>query len=183
MGDTFIISGLREKRSSVAGRIVELRREAEQLEADLFHIDAVLRLYEVEPADIPTKGRVPVRSTYFGRNEITRRIYEVLRVEGSVAAVEIAVQARRDKGIDPANRKLRANFAQRFLTSLHDLRKAGTVERIGGGKGVRWRLAEGSSRHERRTHESLSLAHTAPSSGVCPQQAVRTCVPPVRNPM
>ena len=54
-GDTFIISGLREKRSSVAGRIVELRREAKRLEADLFHIDAVLRLYDVEPADIPTK--------------------------------------------------------------------------------------------------------------------------------
>jgi hypothetical protein len=31
MGDTFIIFGLREKRSSVAGRIIELRREAEQL--------------------------------------------------------------------------------------------------------------------------------------------------------
>lgn len=143
MGDTFIISGLREKRSSVAGRIVDLRREAEHLEADLFHIDAVLRLYEVEPADIPTKGRVPVRSAYFGRNEITRRIYEALRVQGSVSAVEIAAQAMRDKGLDPvADRKVRTSFAQRFLTSLHDLRKAGKVERIGNGKGVQWRLVE-----------------------------------------
>ncbi|MEO9191615.1 MAG: hypothetical protein ABI224_16660 [Acetobacteraceae bacterium] len=141
MGDTFIISGLREKRSSVAGRIVELRREAEGLEADLFHIDAVLRLYEVEPADIPTKGRVPKRSAYFGRNEITRRIYDVLRTQGAVCAAEIADQTMRDKGLDPvANRKLRASFAQRCLTSLHDLTKAGTVERIGAGKGVRWRL-------------------------------------------
>lgn len=143
MGDTFVISGLREKRSSVAGRIVELRREAEHLEADLFHIDAVLRLYEVEPADIPTKGRVPIRSAYFGRNEITRRIYDALRAQGSVSAVDIATQAMRDKGLDPtADRKVRTSFAQRFLTSLHDLRKAGKVERMGGGKGVRWRLAE-----------------------------------------
>lgn len=143
MGDTFIISGLREKRSSVAGRIVELRREAEHLEADLFHIDAVLRLYEVEPADIPTKGRVPIRSAYFGRNEITRRIYDALRVQGSVSAVDVAAQAMRDKGLDPAaDRKVRTSFAQRFLTSLHDLRKAGKVERMGGGKGVRWRLSE-----------------------------------------
>ncbi len=143
MGDTFIISGLREKRSSVAGRIVELRREAEQLQADLFHIDAVLRLYEVEPADISTKGRVPIRSAYFGRNEISRRIYDALRVQGSVSAVDIATQAMRDKGLDPAaDRKIRTSFAQRFLTSLHDLRKAGKVERMGGGKGVRWRLAD-----------------------------------------
>ncbi len=143
MGDTFIISGLREKRSSVAGRIVELRREGEHLEADLFHIDAVLRLYEVEPADIPTKGRVPVRSAYFGRNEITRRIYEALRVQGSVSAVDIAAQAMRDKGLDPdADQKIRTSFAQRFLTSLHDLRKAGKVERIGNGKGVRWKRVE-----------------------------------------
>lgn len=152
MGDTFIISGLREKRSAIAGKIIELRREADQLEADLFHIDAVLRLYDVEPADIPAKGRVPKRSAYFGRNEITRRIYDALRTDGSVCAVAIAAQAMRDKGLDPdANPKQRTSFAQRFLTSLHDLRKNGTVERIGEGKGVRWRLAAdrgGVDKHE-----------------------------------
>jgi hypothetical protein len=143
MGDTFIISGLREKRSSVAGRVIELRREAEQLQTDLFHIDAVLRLYEVEPADIPTKGRVPVRSAYFARNEITRRIYDALRTQETVCAVDIAAQAMRDKGLDPdADRKVRTSFAQRFLTSLHDLRKAGKVECVGAGKGVLWRLVE-----------------------------------------
>jgi len=146
MGDTFIISGLREKRSGFAGRIVELRRQAEQLEADLFHIDAVLRLYEVEPTDIRTKGRVPVRSGYFGRNEITRRIYDALRADGSISAVEMAVQAMREKGMDPeTNRKVRTSFAQRFLTSLHDLRKTGRVESVGAGKGVRWRLLNGEA--------------------------------------
>lgn len=39
--NTFIISGLKEKRSAVAGRIVDLRREADKLQADLVHIDAV----------------------------------------------------------------------------------------------------------------------------------------------
>lgn len=142
MADTFIISGLREKRSAVAGQIIELRRELDRLQADLFHVDAVLRLYGVEPSEIPTKGRVPVRSAYFGRNEITRRIYDALRERGTVKAVEIAMQAMRDKGLDPkADKKLRVHFAQRFLTSLHDLRKIGTVERVGEGKGVCWRLS------------------------------------------
>ena len=103
----------------------------------------MLRLYEVDPADIPTKGRVPVRSAYFARNEITRRIYDALRTQADVSAVEIAAQAMRDKGLDPdSDRKVRTSFAQRFLTSLHDLRKAGKVECIGTGKGVRWRLVE-----------------------------------------
>jgi hypothetical protein len=142
MADTFIISGLREKRSAVAGQIVELRRQLDRLQADLFHVDAVLRLYGVEPSEIPTKGRVPVRSGYFGRNEITRRIYDALRAQGAVKAVDIAVQAMRDKGLDPkADKKLRVHFAQRILTSLHDLRKIGTVERVGGGKGVSWKLS------------------------------------------
>ena len=143
VGDTFIISGLRDKRSSIAGRIVDLRREADKLEADLFHVDAVLRLFDVEPADIPTKGRVPVRSGYFGRNEISRRVADGLRTLGTVSAVELACQAMRDKQLDPeADSKLRTSFAQRFLTSLHDMKKVGTVERIGGGRGVRWRLSE-----------------------------------------
>jgi len=143
MGDTFIVSGLREKRSAVAGQIVELRRQLDRLQADLFHIDAVLRLYGVEPSEIPTKGRVPIRSAYFGRNEITRRIYDALRERGTVKAVDIAMQAMRDKGLDPkADKKVRIHFAQRILTSLHDLRRIGTVARIGEGKGVCWKLSE-----------------------------------------
>jgi len=62
MGDSFLISGLREKRSEMAGRIVDLRRELDRLQADLVHVDAVCRLYGLEPSEIPTKGRMPVRS-------------------------------------------------------------------------------------------------------------------------
>jgi hypothetical protein len=142
MNNTFVISGLREKRSAVAGEIIELRAKLDRLQADLFHIDAVLRLYDVEPSEIPTKGRVPVRSAYFGRNEITRRIRDMLREKGSITAVEVAAQAMRDKGLDPeADKNLRVNFSQRILTSLHDLRKAGEVIKIGSDQGVRWRLA------------------------------------------
>jgi hypothetical protein len=84
---------------------------------------------------------VPVRSAYFGRNELTRRIRDMLREKGSITAVEVAAQAMRDKGLDPdADKKLRVNFSQRILTSLHDLRKAGEVIKSGDGRGVRWRL-------------------------------------------
>ncbi len=139
MGDTFLISGLREKRSAVAGRIVDLRREADRLQADLVHIDGVLRLYGLEPAEIPTKGRMPVRSAYFGRNEISRRCRDLIREKGTIRADDVSVQAMKDKGMDPeADRKTRSGFTRRILVSLHDLRKAGMIENIGEGRGVRW---------------------------------------------
>jgi hypothetical protein len=58
--NTFVISGLRDKRAAVAGRIVNLRREMDKLQADLLQLDAVLKLYGLEPAEIPNKGRIPV---------------------------------------------------------------------------------------------------------------------------
>ena len=147
MGDTFTpaensyaVNALRELRSAMAGRAVDLRRELDRLHADLVHVDAVLRLYGLEPAEIPTKGRMPVRSTYFGRNELSRRCRDALREKGSIRADDVTVLAMRDKGLDPENRKLRADFTRRILVSLHDLMKAGTVQKVGHGRGVRWNI-------------------------------------------
>ncbi len=143
MGETFIISGLREKRSSVAGRIVDLKREIDRLQADLFHIDAVLKIYGLGPDELPTKGRMPKRSTYFGRAELSTRCYEALRENGTISAEDVAIKAikaMRDKGLDPdADRKIKADFTKRILVTLHDLKKAGKIDKIGDGRGVQWR--------------------------------------------
>lgn len=141
MGDTFLISGLREKRSAVAGQIIDLRRQVERLNADLFHIDAVLKMCGQEPSEIPTKGRMPKRSTYFGRSEISRRCYDMLREkDGIIRADDVTVRAMTEKGLSPeSDRKLRADFTRRILVTLHDMRKAGVVEKIGHGRSVRWR--------------------------------------------
>src|SRR5580704_7354874 len=143
--NAFTISGLRELRSAIAGRLVDLRREQDRLQASLVHVDGVLRLYGLEPAEIPTKGRMPVRSAYFGRNELSRRCRDMLREKGSIRADDVTVQAMRNKGLDPENRKLLADFTRRILVSLHDLMKAGTAHKIGHGRGVRWKLIEAGS--------------------------------------
>jgi hypothetical protein len=139
-GNTFVISGLQAKRSEMAGRMIDLRRELDKLQADLVHVDAVLRLYGLIPEEIPTKGRMPVRSAYFARNEISRRCRDALREKCSIRADDVTVRAMRDKGLDPENRKLRADFTRRILVSLHDFDKAGTVKKVGHGRGVRWTL-------------------------------------------
>lgn len=137
-----VISGLKQKRSAVAGRMVDLRRELDRLQGDLAALDSVLRLYDVEPSEIPTKGRMPVRSAYFGRNEITRRCRDLMRERGTIRAEDVTIQAMRDKGLDPENRKLRRDFTRRILVSLHDLRKAEIVAKNGHGRGVTWALKD-----------------------------------------
>lgn len=143
--NTFAVSALRDTRSAIAGRMIDLRREMDKLQADLVHVDAVLRLYGQEPAEIPTKGRVPKRSTYFGRNEISRRCRDMLREKGSIRADEVTVRAMREKGLDPENRRLRADLTRRILVSIHDLSKARTAQKVGHGRGVRWSALAGDS--------------------------------------
>lgn len=137
-----VISGLKSKRSEVADRMVDLERELDRLQGDLAALDSVLRLYDVDPAEIPTKGPMPVRSAYFGRNEITRRCRDLLREKGTIRAEDVTIQPMRDKGLDPENRKPRRDFTRRIFVSLHDLKKAGAVQKFGHGRGVTWRLAE-----------------------------------------
>jgi hypothetical protein len=140
--NSYAVHALKELRSAMSGRAADLRRELDRLQADLVHVDGVLRLYGVEPAEIPTKGRMPVRSAYFGRNEISRRCRDLLREKGSIRADEVTVQAMRDKGLDPENRKLRADLTRRILVSLHDLTKGGHVQKVGHGRGVHWQLLD-----------------------------------------
>jgi hypothetical protein len=60
----------------------------------------------------------------------------------------VTVQAMREKGLDPENRKLRADLTRRILVTLHDLMKAGTIEKVGHGRGVRWRPTEATPMDE-----------------------------------
>jgi len=142
-GNTFLISGLKAKRSAMAGRIVDLRRELYRLEADLVHVDAVLRLYGLEGSELPSKGHVSIRSAYFARNELSRRCRDLLRERGTISADDVTVSAMLDKGLDPeTERRLRTDFTRRILVTLHDLKKIGQVQQVGRGKGTRWTLPD-----------------------------------------
>ena len=45
------------------------------------------------------------------------------------------------KGIPEDNRHVRRDFVNRFHNMLHHMRRRGQTEKIGNGKGVRWKLA------------------------------------------
>ena len=99
----------------------------------------VLRLYGEEIETIPMKWRIGKLSPYFGHAEMSRRCRDAIRERGTVKADDIAVQAIKDKGLNPdKDRKLRSDFIRRILVSLHDLRptrlkKSGMGEAWSGG--------------------------------------------------
>jgi hypothetical protein len=69
-------------------------------------------------------------------------LYDAMRISGSVASVEIAAAAMRDKGLDPENDPVtRTDFGRRVTLQMNDLCRKGKVEKIGRGPGMRRKLA------------------------------------------
>jgi hypothetical protein len=90
---------------------------------------------------------MPKRSTYFGRNEISRLCYDQLRENWNVSAADLVVRAMMEKGLDPqADRKLRVDFTKRRLVSFHDLVKNGIGRKVGAGNGVRLGVGRSAGR-------------------------------------
>jgi DNA polymerase III delta subunit len=108
----------------------------------------VLRLFQPDrdPEAIKPR-RVYVRRTrYFARNELSRLILGALRDANGklVATDEIVSQALAAKGFDAADAIMRGAVRGQALAILRAYRKRGTVEQIGLGRGVRWKLANGA---------------------------------------
>src|SRR6266446_7000666 len=143
MADPHIISALREKRALVAGLIEKLERKLEQHRADLTHIDGVLRLFQPDrdPEAIKPKRVYAKRTRYFARNELARLCMDALRKEpGLITTDDIAGQVIAAKGFETTDSTLRASIRDQLLTVLRAARKRGTVEQMGLGRGVRWKV-------------------------------------------
>jgi hypothetical protein len=137
-----LVKTLLRKRRDVEFRIGEIEREAEAMRADLMHLDAVIRIFapDIEPAALPPRLRHPRRLEYFSHGEITRRILDMLRVGGTVATIDVAKKAMEDKELSFEDRRLRTEFCRRITMQLNHMRRERKVERIGEGRGSRWRL-------------------------------------------
>jgi hypothetical protein len=145
MADPHIISALREKRALVAGLIEKLERKLEQHRADLTHIDGVLRLFQPDrdPGDIKPKRTYARRTRYFARNELSRLCMDALRAaDGALMTTdEIAGRVIEAKAFDAADAALRKAIGEQALALMRSFRNRGTVEQVGLGRGVRWKLA------------------------------------------
>jgi hypothetical protein len=135
------VAALSRKRGEIAGIIAELEKTLAAHRADLVHIDNALRLMNspIPGEAIPARKPRPRNAGYFTHGELSRRIYDALREREIVSAADLADIALADKGIEDA--RVRATFVARFLVRLDQMALRDTIERIGSGNGVRWRLA------------------------------------------
>jgi hypothetical protein len=146
MTDPHVISALREKRARVSAIVTRLERQLDQQRADLSHIDGVLRLFapDADPELIRPKRTYTRRTRYFAKGELARLCREAFRDAESdtLATDDIAGRVIGAKRLDAADSILRSAIRDQILTTLRALRKRGTVEQMGLGRGVRWKLAK-----------------------------------------
>jgi hypothetical protein len=77
----------------------------------------------------------------FAPGEKARRIREALRDAAlPISADDIVGPLMAEKGLDPADRKLRGKLIQAILNALGNMKARGDLQKIGQGFGVRWRL-------------------------------------------
>ncbi|WP_428491809.1 hypothetical protein [Rhodopila sp.] len=142
MSNSFVISGLVEKRAELSGLITDLEERTHQARADMAHIDAALKLFDPDsvPQNIRPKAPAAARSGFFANGEISRRCREaVRRANGDpISAEDIVRWTMSEKGLDPEDAKIRYNMIKRFLGALHRLQMSGAIGKIGHGLGARW---------------------------------------------
>src|ERR1700730_9641791 len=139
-GHTVTANAIVAKRADILFEIGELEKRIEQLRTELVHLDAVLRMFrpDFKAEGLAVRHRRPTKSPYFAHGELTKRIYDAMRVNGTVASIEIAAAAMRDKRLDPDTDPVtRTDFVRRVTLQLNDLVRKGRVEKIGRGRAMR----------------------------------------------
>lgn len=140
LGNRYALGALRDRRASLAGEIVSLKKKLAWAEGQLVHLDATLRLFDPGYQD----GDVPPRKTYkrlkfFRQGELSRLILDTLRTAGKpVGAADVVTAVLAALGHEEAARPA---LAPRVRTNLQYLEKQrGVVVKNGSGRSARWSL-------------------------------------------
>jgi hypothetical protein len=143
MSNEITMSALIAKRGEILFEIGEAENRIERLQAELAHLDAVLRMFRpnFKAEGLPVRHRRPTKSPYFRHGELTQRIFDALRERGEISSADVAAVAMRDKGLDPEHDPAtRTDLVRRVGLQLNDMARKGKVERMGKGRALRWRL-------------------------------------------
>jgi len=139
---TFTLTELFDKRSELAGLILQAEKQARELRDDLAHVEATIRI--LRPGiDLPkiVPKRVEYRPRYFKRGTLARLITEYMRdhAGAEVAVANILPLAIGDRTLNAAERQ---RIAVGVYEALRRMERKRLVTRAGEGwKGARWRLA------------------------------------------
>lgn len=139
---TYTVSALRDKRARIAGEIEAAERKIAKDWETLASLDGTLRLFhpEADPNHIMSI-RPKWRGVYFRNGERTRLCLEALRdAGGPVKQSGIAEYVMLAKGMDLADKSLRALIANIIGMALFRLAHQGKVRKILDAPDIWWEL-------------------------------------------
>ncbi len=134
------ISILRRKRDRIRDVIAAYEARLREAQADLAHVSATLRLFEVtgSPEDFPAYIDL---NQVFRRGETTNLCLAALRLEGPLDTRQLTAQVMRAKGLDTGDKVLFQTIALRVVQTLRVRAKRGQIDGSERRKGVCvWRL-------------------------------------------
>jgi hypothetical protein len=140
MADPLAITILRKKRNRIRDTIASYEARLKEAQADLAHVTATLRLFEVDgnPADFPVYVDL---NRIFKRGETSSFCMAALKAEGPLDTRELTARIMRSKGLDEHDKVLSQSIALRIVQTLRFRAKRGLVDGAERRKGVcLWRI-------------------------------------------
>jgi hypothetical protein len=136
-----VIAALLNKRNEIAGEIVHLEKQIAALGDDLVHLEATIRVFQPDielPAIMPL--RIQHRHRHFEGGFLTRMVLDYIREHpGEAVTVDALLPAA--KGDRQLNKREQQRLRITLYQTLRRVEKRGTIERVGNGQSVRWKLA------------------------------------------
>jgi len=142
MADPLSVRALQKKRDRIRDTIANYEMRLREAQADLAHVIAALRLFEIDgdPSDFPAYVDL---NRVFRRGETTNFCMAALKAEGPLDTRELTVRIMRSKSIDEHDKVLSQAIALRIVQTLRAAARRGRVDGTTRRKGVcLWHLVE-----------------------------------------
>ena len=142
MGEPIVILALRKKRDRIESAIAGYERKIKEAQADLAHVTASLRLFELsgDPAEFPAYIDL---NRILRRGEITALCMAALKAEGPLDTRQLTHRVMVPKGLNADDRVLAQAISFRIVQTLRmKARRGGVLDGSERRKGACvWRLA------------------------------------------
>lgn len=131
------------RRAEMAGEAAAIRARLLQLDANLVHLDAVIKQFDPDYNPASVRPKRPQGPDVARRGERSRLLLDVLREAGqALLGAEIVRRMLLRLGKDAEDRKLVREFTKRVEAALARQEKAGTVRaKREAGQMVVWEVA------------------------------------------
>lgn len=135
MADLHVVTALRDKRASLAGRIDALQDQLREAMIAVDHVDCTLRMFapDIDLDEIRPKPLPPRHHAFKG--QVTRAILAMLRSDGAMDAKAITIRLMAERDLNPNDKTLAKAMQKRIGAALRNLRErrlVGSQQGVGG---------------------------------------------------